>query len=625
MPGCNGADSGAYHAVKTGRLPSGEKVVKRLYRQTTPRRDASIPSGKNASSEGISERGSAMRVTEQLLGSASSHTPKEWSSISWGKVQKNVRVMQHRLAKATMEGDWRRVKSLQRWLTHSFCAKALAVKRVTENQGKRTSGVDRQLWDTPQQKHLAIASLGKSRYRPLPLRRVYIPKPNGKVRPLGIPTMRDRAMQALHLLALDPVLETVSDSNSYGFRKNRSTADAMSQIFNRLSGKHSATWVLDADIEGFFDNINHNWMIDNVRMDKPILRKWLEAGVVEGKQLLATTAGTPQGGIISPALANWTLNGLERELTAYLDAKYGIAKARKLKVGVVRYADDFVITGASQELLADEIRPWIETFLAVRGLKLSITKTRIVNIDDGFDFLGWNFRKYSGTLLIKPSKKNMASFYEKIRNAISDNSAATQENLIRVLNPMLRGWAQYHSPVVAKQAFSRMESLLFWRLMRWAKRRHPMKNVDWIRRKYWRSVGNRNWVFACNSVDGSGGKTVRELYSLSGTAIERHTKLKGAFNPYDPSWEMYGETLRRERMLKNMRYRKEWARMYLDQSGKCALCGYEMDIDTGWHDHHIEYRVSGGSDALGNRVLLHPNCHAQVHSLNLKVVKPVPA
>lgn len=532
--------------------------------------------------------------------------------------------MQSRLAKATQAQDWRRVKALQRWLTHSFSAKALAVKRVTENQGKRTAGVDRQLWDSPSQKYAAIAQLKKQRYRPLPLRRVFIPKSNGKLRPLGIPTMRDRAMQALHLLALDPVLETVSDPNSYGFRKNRCTADAMSQIFVKMSQTASAGWVLDADIEGFFDNINHEWMVDNICMDKSILRKWLKSGVVDREQLLATTAGTPQGGIISPALANWTLNGLEAELMAHFNAKWGVTKTKKLKLGVIRYADDFVVTGASKELLETEVKPWIETFLEVRGLRLSVAKTKIVHIDEGFDFLGWNFRKYSGKLLIKPSKKNVKAFYEKLRKVISENIGTKQENLIHLLNPMLRGWAQYHSPVVAKEAFSRMEFLLFWRLMRWAKRRHPMKNADWIRRKYWRSVENRNWVFAADVLIKDGKKGVMEMYSLGNTPIERHKKIKGAFNPYDPAWEMYGETLRQERMLRSMRYRKEWVKLFVDQKGLCALCGYEMDMDTGWHDHHIDYRVNGGSDVLGNRVLLHPNCHTQVHTLGLKVVKPVP-
>jgi RNA-directed DNA polymerase len=561
----------------------------------------------------------------EAIGSASSLVPTEWAAIDWQRVQRNVKVMQIRLTKATREGNWRRVKSLQRWLTRSFSAKALAVKRVTENQGKRTAGVDQQLWDTPSQKFAAIAQLEKRRYRPLPLRRVYIPKSNGKERPLGIPTMKDRAMQALHLLALDPVLETVSDPNSYGFRKNRSTADAMSQIFLQTCRRTSAQWVLDADIEGFFDNINHNWLIGHVRMDKTILRKWLKSGVVDRAQFLATTAGTPQGGIISPALANWTLNGLEVELVEHLGSKFGKSKIEKLKVGVVRYADDFVATGGSKELLETEIRPWIEAFLADRGLRLSQAKTGIVHIDWGFDFLGWSFRKYQEKLLIKPSKKNASAFYEKLRKVIGERLMVKQEDLIRMLNPMLRGWAQYHSPVVAKQAFSRMESLLTWRLLRWAKRRHPTKSVSWIRKKYWRTVGDRNWVFAADVVTKEGSKEVMELYSLAGTTIERHKKVKGEFHPYDPQWEAYGETLRQERMLKNMRYRKQWATLYMEQRGLCALCGYEMDMETGWHDHHIVYRVAGGSDAPENRVLLHPNCHTQVHSLNLQVVKPAPA
>lgn len=566
-----------------------------------------------------------MRVTDSCyVSSATSRVPPDWASINWRHVQRNVRVLQNRVAKATQEGDWRKVKALQRMLTRSFSAKALAVRRVTENQGKRTAGVDGKLWDSPQQKYAAIAELKKQRYRPLPLRRVYIPKPNGKKRPLGIPTMKDRAMQALYLLALDPVLESVSDPNSYGFRKNRSTADAMSQLFILLSKKVSAVWVLDADIEGFFDHISHQWMLNNVCTDKVVLRRWLESGVVDRGQLLATEEGTPQGGIISPALANWTLNGLETQLHEHLKQKHGVAKAKKLKVNVIRYADDFVVTGASQELLEDEIRPWIEAFLEKRKLRLSKAKTRVVHIDQGFDFLGWNFRKYSGKLLIKPSKKNVKAFYEKLGNVIGTNLSVKHEQLIAMLNPMLRGWAQYHHPAVAKETFTRLDWLLHWRLWRWAKRRHPTKSARWIRDKYWTSVGDRSQVFAAPVETPEGSKELKTLYQLAGTAIVRHRKIKGEYHPYDRQWEEYGETLRQKRMLKNMSYRKEWARLYADQRGLCALCGYEMDVDSGWHDHHIEYRMDGGSDALGNRVLLHPECHRQVHSRNLQVVKPVP-
>jgi RNA-directed DNA polymerase len=435
--------------------------------------------------------------------------------------------------------------------------------------------------------------------------------------------MKDRAMQALYLLALEPVSESTSDPNSYGFRLNRSTADAMSQIFVAMSQKGSAHWVLEADIKGCFDYINHDWLERNVPMDTTILRKWLKAGLIYRGQLQATEAGTPQGGIISPTLANVTLNGLERELIAHLGAKFGIAKAKKLKVHVVRYADDFVITGDSREMLESEVRPWVETFLAVRGLQLSEEKTRITHIDQGFDFLGWNFRKYSGKLLIKPSKKNVQTFYRKVADTISSNKAVRQEDLIRLLNPMLRGWAQYHSPVVAKQAYSRMEHLLFGRLWRWSKRRHPQKNADWVRKKYFHTVGERNWVFAAPVVWQDGSKGLFEMYQAGSTVIKRHKKIKGDFNPFDPKWEQYSEQLRQERMWESMRYRKQWATLYMSQSGLCAQCGCALTDETGWHDHHLEYRMHGGTDALSNRVLLHPECHRQVHSGNIAVAKPV--
>jgi RNA-directed DNA polymerase len=358
-------------------------------------------------------------------------------------------------------------------------------------------------------------------------------------------------------------------------------------------------------------------------MDRGILRKWLKAGLIYKGQLEATEAGTPQGGIISPTLANVTLNGLERELIAHLGAKFGIGKAKKLKVNVVRYADDFVITGVSQEVLANEVRPWVEAFLAVRGLSLSEEKTRITHIDEGFDFLGWNFRKYSGTMLIKPSKKNVQTFYRKVADTISGNKTVKQENLIRLLNPMLRGWAQYHHPVSAKQAYSRMEYLVLGRLLWWSKRRHPQKTATWVKKKYFHTVGDRNWVFGVPVVRDDGSKVVRELYSLSGTAIRYHTKIKGDFNPFDPTWEEYGEQLRQERMWNSMRYRKQWATLYISQHGLCAHCGCALTDETGWHDHHLEYRMHGGTDALSNRVLLHPHCHQQVHDGKLAVTKPV--
>lgn len=559
-----------------------------------------------------------MKELSQQAGSALSGAPQQWHDIDWCRVQRNVRGMQVRIAKACREGEWRRVKALQRMLTRSKSARYLAVRRVTENQGKRTAGVDRVLWDTPNAKWNAANGLKRRGYQPRPLRRVFIPKSNGKERPLGIPTMTDRAMQALYLLALAPIAETTGDPNSYGFRIERSTADAMTQLFVCLSKKASAQWVLEADIQGCFDHINHDWLITNAPTDKVTLRKWLKAGVVHNGQLQATDAGTPQGGIISPTLANMTLDGLESQLKQHLS----VTKAKKLKVNVVRYADDFVITGASPEVLEGEIKPWVEQFLAVRGLRLSPEKTQIVHIDQGFDFLGWNFRKYNGKLLIKPSKKNVKAFYGKVKEVIERSKTARQEDLIRMLNPMLRGWALYHQPVVAKQAYSRMDSRVFIKLWRWAKRRHPNKSLEWVRKKYFRTTGDSSWAFATTITEESGTKREIALYSLASTPIERHKKVSGEYNPFDPSMEEMGEKLRMERMLKKLKYREQITRLYTSQRGRCALCNQPITRETGWHDHHIIYRSQGGRDSLDNRVLLHPICHTQLHMRGLTVSKP---
>ena len=267
-----------------------------------------------------------MVASVKTHGSALSGIPGNWHSIDWQRVVRNVRRMQIRIAKATQEGDWRKVKSLQRSLTRSFSARALAVRRVTENHGKRTSGVDHELWDTNESRFAAIKQLNIRGYKSKPLRRVFIPKSNGKERPLGIPTMSDRAMQALYHMALDPVAESTSDKNSYGFRLNRSTADACEQIFCCLAKRDSARWVLEADIAGCFDNISHEWLLQYVPIDKRVLRTWLKAGVLFNGEFQSTTAGTPQGGIISPTLANMALNGLECNLLKYLKQQLGVNK-----------------------------------------------------------------------------------------------------------------------------------------------------------------------------------------------------------------------------------------------------------------------------------------------------------
>ena len=338
-----------------------------------------------------------------------------WHEINWVKTNKVVGRLQARIVKAIQRGQWRKAKRLQRLLTRSFSGRALAVRRVTENQGKRTPGVDGKTWNTPDLKTRAVLSLRERGYHPLPLRRVYIPKANGKKRPLGIPTIKDRAMQALHLLALEPIAETKADPNSYGFRRWRSTHDAAEQLFINLARTDSPQWIMDADIAGCFDNISHEWLLNNIPMDKDILRKWLKSGFVEKQRLFPTTQGTPQGGIISPVLANMTLDGMEKVLGERFRKKF--TQSKQTLIHLIRYADDFVITGRTKEIL-EEAKSVVTEFLKERGLALSMEKTRITHIESGFDFLGWNFRKYDGKLLIKPSEKN-------VNNHIIPNSTKT--------------------------------------------------------------------------------------------------------------------------------------------------------------------------------------------------------
>lgn len=456
-----------------------------------------------------------------------------WDAIDWKSMQKSIRRLQMRIAKATRESRWGKVKALQWLLTHSFSAKLLAVKRVVTNRGRNTAGVDGIIWKTSHKKLQAARSMRRRGYQPLPLRRIYIPKRNGKQRPLSIPTMADRARQALHLQALEPVAEMQADKNAYGFRPKRSPADAVEQCFIVLATKHSAQWILEGDIKSCFDRISREWLIDHIPMDKCILEKWLAAGYMEEGILYPTEAGTPQGGIASPTLANMTLDGLERV------AKQAAHKNQK--VNVVKYADDFIITADGRQVLEDKAIPKVSEFLEERDLQLSEEKTKVTHIDDGFDFLGFNIRKYSGKLLIKPSKGSIKSFLVKIRTCIKSNRTATTEQLIRQLNPMIRGWANYYRHVVAKKTFGYVDNQVFLALRTWIKRRHPNKSAHWKRKRYFRNQGLRNWIFFATVRDKQGKATPLDLFRASDVAITRHVKIRAEATPYDPAFKDYFE------------------------------------------------------------------------------------
>jgi len=349
---------------------------------------------------------------------------------------------------------------------------------------------------------------------------------------------------------------------------------------------------------------------------KSVLHKWLKAGYIDKHIYHQTEEGTPQGGPISPVLANLTLDGLEDKLRTLHP---GYHQHRKAKINLVRFADDFIITGSSKELLENEVKPLVEAFMRERGLELSAEKTLITSIADGFDFLGQNVRKYNGKLIIKPAKKNVKAFLEKVRKIVKDHQGATAGSLILLLNPLIRGWARYHQHVVSKETFTTIDDVIHRLVRQWTKRRHPQKADAWTAKKYFKTVGENNWVFY-----GTIEEQTHYLTDAAQVPIKRHIKIRGEANPYDPTWENYYEKRLDVKMVDTSKGKQWLIHLWKEQGGLCPICNQPITHVTGWHNHHIVYKTLGGTDHAENRVLIHPNCHRQVHAKGLTVSKPRP-
>ena len=548
-----------------------------------------------------------------LANGTKKHPDTNWNSIDWHQQERHVRKLRQRIFRATQAGDWKCVRSLQKLMLRSHANRLVSVRRVAQlNQGKKTPGVDKVLLKTPAARgsmvdHLAHYQLWKAK----PARRVYIAKANGKLRPLGIPVMIDRCLQSMVKNALEPSWEARFEGCSYGFRPGRGCHDAIEKIYGLACPNRRKKWILDADIKGAFDNISHEHLLTAIGRVPGIelIKQWLKAGYVDKGVFHATEAGTPQGGVISPLLANIALHGMEEAL----EIKHRKRGELDSKRAVVRYADDFCVFCESQED-AETAKQILTEWLSKRGLTLSPEKTKIVHLTEGFNFLGFNIRLYRASntktgwkLLTKPSKEAVQKHREKMKQEWEAVRGWSIGKILWKLNPIIRGWANYHRTGTAKETCNKLDDWMFYKEVRHVKRTHPHKPKKWQQRKYWARLNldrQDRWVFGDK-------QTGQHLLKYRWFPIERHILVKGTASPDDPALKDYWQ---KRNMAKAKDLPPSRQKIARKQDGICPVCKDTLFNDEELHVHHKKPKAKGGKDNYGNLVLVHYFCHQQIHS-----------